>query len=410
MQPVRGTHDLLFADAKKHQFVIETARKIGERFAFDEIQTPIFEFSNVFTKTLGDASDIVSKEMYTFTDKGGDTLSLRPEGTAGVVRAFISNELKRQLPLKLFYQGPMFRYERPQKGRFRQFHQLGIELLGVENPQADIETISFAKILLDELAISDRTFLEINSIGDKESRANFRTLLVQYFSRYEKDLSEESIKRLKTNPLRILDSKDEKDIRISEGAPKFSDSLNQISRQKFDAISNGLSQLGIEFCINPKLVRGLDYYTDLVFEFKTASLGAQDAVLSGGRYDDLVAMMGGPQTPGVGWAAGIERLCLLTEKTSQDPRPIALIPLGENAERFCLKLSHELRASGFAIELAYAGNMSNRMKKATRANASHAVIVGDKELENKKFALKDLASGEQTEIAESDLVSRLKAR
>ena len=221
MQPVRGTHDLLFDDAKKHQFVIDVARSIGNRFGFDEIQTPIFEFSNVFSRTLGDTSDIVSKEMYTFTDKGGDQLSLRPEGTAGVVRSFISNELKRQLPLKFFYQGPMFRYERPQKGRFRQFHQLGIELLGVESTQSDIEVISYAHILLKELDILQSTYLEINSIGDKESRNAFRTRLVEYFSKYENELSEDSKRRLKLNPLRILDSKDPKDIGLSQNAPKI---------------------------------------------------------------------------------------------------------------------------------------------------------------------------------------------
>ncbi len=408
MQPVRGTHDLLFDDAKKHQFVVDVARSIGNRFGFDEIQTPIFEFSNVFSRTLGDTSDIVSKEMYTFTDKGGDQLSLRPEGTAGVVRSFISNELKRQLPLKFFYQGPMFRYERPQKGRFRQFHQLGIELLGVESTQSDIEVISYANILLKELDVLHSTYLEINSIGDKESRNAFRTRLVDYFSQYENELSEDSKRRLKLNPLRILDSKDTKDIGLSQNAPKFEDSLNDISKSKFAEIRNGLEALGISYQLNSKLVRGLDYYNHLVFEFKTNALGAQDAVLSGGRYDDLVEMMGGSATPGVGWAAGIERLCLLTLKNSSRPRPIALIPMGEKAEKYAVKLAHDLRTLGVPVEAAYAGNMSNRMKKATRVNSEYAVIIGDQELESKQLGFKNLDTGEQSKITESELLSRFK--
>jgi histidyl-tRNA synthetase len=408
LQPVRGTHDLLFDDAKKHQFVVDVARSIGNRFGFDEIQTPIFEFSNVFSRTLGDTSDIVSKEMYTFTDKGGDQLSLRPEGTAGVVRSFISNELKRQLPLKFFYQGPMFRYERPQKGRFRQFHQLGIELLGVESTQSDIEVISYANILLKELDVLHSTYLEINSIGDKESRNAFRTRLVDYFSQYENELSEDSKRRLKLNPLRILDSKDTKDIGLSQNAPKFEDSLNDISKSKFAEIRNGLEALGISYQLNSKLVRGLDYYNHLVFEFKTNALGAQDAVLSGGRYDDLVEMMGGSATPGVGWAAGIERLCLLTLKNSSRPRPIALIPMGEKAEKYAVKLAHDLRTLGVPVEAAYAGNMSNRMKKATRVNSEYAVIIGDQELESKQLGFKNLDTGEQSKITESELLSRFK--
>ena len=407
LQPVRGTHDLLFDDAKKHEFVIQKARQIGERFGFSEIHTPIFEFSNVFTKTLGDTSDIVSKEMYTFTDKGGDQLSLRPEGTAGVVRSFISNELKRQLPLKFFYQGPMFRYERPQKGRFRQFHQIGVELLGVESSTSDLEVISCAQILLNELEISKLTQLEINSIGDKESRLLYRQKLIDYFKKFEASLSEDSQKRLQVNPLRILDSKDKNDIEICQKAPVFSDSLNEISKKKFDEIQNGLIQMGVTYTINTKLVRGLDYYNHLVFEFKTSALGAQDAVLSGGRYDGLVEMMGGDATPGVGWAAGLERLCLLTQLNSPAVRPVALIPIGEKAELYCNQLAHDMRSKGLVVELAYSGNLSNRMKKATRALSRFAIIIGDQELDSQLFGFKDLDSGEQTKLSPDQIQSRL---
>ncbi len=408
LQPVRGTHDFLFEDARKFDLVVQKTREIGLRFGFDEIQTPIFEFANVFDRTLGDTSDIVSKEMYTFTDKGGDALSLRPEGTAGVVRAFISNELKRQLPVKFFYQGPMFRYERPQKGRFRQFHQVGIELLGTESSQADIETVSYGEILLKELGVIEKCYLEINSIGDKSSRDQYRATLTDYYSKWQSGLSEDSQKRLATNPLRILDSKDRKDIEINSTAPKFSNSLNAESKEKFSKICEGLTALGVAYKVNDKLVRGLDYYTHLVFEFKTNALGAQDAVLSGGRYDGLVEVMGGDPTPGVGWAAGIERLSLLMETLPPKIRPASLIPMGDAAEQFCLILAHELRAQGLPVDVAYGGNMSNRMKKAARVGAKIAVIIGDQEMQSGELAIKNLDTGEQSKVSKTEIVSRIR--
>lgn len=407
LQPVRGTHDLLFDEARKYEYVVQTARQLTARYGFEEIQTPIFEFANVFNRTLGDTSDIVSKEMYTFKDKGDDLLCLRPEGTAGIVRAFISNELKRQLPLKFFSAGPMFRYERPQKGRYRQFHQLGVELLGVDTPQADIEVISQAAMLLGKLGIADLATLEINSIGDKDSRDFYRATLVAYYKSHEARLSEDSKKRLATNPLRILDSKDKNDIEINAGAPKLTEYLNDVSQAKFKAVQAGLEALGIPFVVNPSLVRGLDYYCHTVFEFRTTHLGAQDAILSGGRYDGLVELMGGDPTPGVGYAAGIERLCLLLKSFPGAQRPISLIPLGEAAEKYCLKLSHQLRSEGANVDLAYGGNMSNRMKKATRANARYAVIVGENELKNGQLGFKNLDTGEQSTLSEADLLRRL---
>lgn len=409
LQPARGTHDLIFDQAKKHEFVIQTARHLSSLYGFSEIHTPIFEFTSVFSKTLGDVSDIVTKEMYTFTDKGGDSITLRPEGTAGVVRAFLSNELKRELPLRFFYQGPMFRYERPQKGRFRQFHQIGVELLGVESTQSDIEVLSLAKHTLASLDILQLCELEINSIGDKESRNTYRQKLVEYFKKYESDLSEDSQKRLNLNPMRILDSKDKKDIEIAAQAPLFENSLNSASKTKFDDIQKKLSSLNINYKLNPKLVRGLDYYSHLVFEFKTQALGAQDAVLSGGRYDSLVEMMGGDPTPGVGWAAGVERLCLLTQKTKEQKRPLALIPIGETAENYCLSLAHQLRGLEIPIEMAYSGNLSNRMKKAVRVNCSHALIVGESELSQNKVAIKTLDTGDSITIEQNQIETHLNA-
>jgi histidyl-tRNA synthetase len=407
MQPVRGTHDLISSNMLRHRYIVDTALSISKRYGFEEIKTPVFEFTHVFARTLGDASDIVSKEMYSFVDKGGESLSLRPEGTASVVRALISEGLSQHLPLKYFYEGPMFRYERPQKGRYRQFYQIGIELLGVESNEADIEVISLAEQLLLKLKVHDKATLEINSIGDKDSRDQYRKVLVEYYKKHESLLSEDSQKRLLQNPLRILDSKDKKDIEINLKAPKLTDHLNSLSLQKFEAIQKALTGLGIKFKINSQLVRGLDYYSHLVFEYRTIALGSQDAILSGGRYDGLAETMGGPKTPAIGWAAGIERLALLMNEDPSLTRPIALIPLGESAETHCRELAHSLRGSGFYIDMAYAGNMSNRMKKAAKNNAFAALIVGDNEIAKKEYTLKLLDSGVQHTVKQSDLTKKL---
>jgi histidyl-tRNA synthetase len=408
MQPVRGAHDLLPEDMRRYRHILAAAQSLAVRFGFGEIKTPIFEFSHVFSRTLGDASDIVTKETYTFTDKGGETLSLRPEGTASIIRAFISEGLQQQLPLKLFYEGPMFRYERPQKGRYRQFYQIGVELLGVESVEADVEVVSFAHHLLKALGVLDKTELQINSIGDKESRAQYREALVEYFKKHESSLSEESRKRLVVNPLRILDSKDKGDAAVTAQAPQLTDYLNADSKAKFDEIQQSLTNLGIVYRVNPLLVRGLDYYCHLVFEFRTSALGSQDAVLAGGRYDGLSEMMGGPATPSVGWASGVERLSLLMGEIAKANRPVTLVPLGDAAEKACRKLAHDLRGQGFAMDLAYGGNMSNRMKKAARQNARAAIIIGDNELAAKTFTFKDLDTGAQLAVREADLPAKLR--
>lgn len=407
MQPVRGTHDLFDDNMLRYRHVVNTAQRLSEKYGFGEIKTPIFEFSHVFARTLGDASDIVTKEMYTFTDKGGDMISLRPEGTASVIRALISNGLAQNMPLKYFYEGPMFRYERPQKGRYRQFYQLGVELIGTDNADADIEVVSLAYRLLESLQLLSKVTLEINSIGDKESRDSYRAELVRYYKQHESELSADSLKRLSVNPMRILDSKDPKDAVVNAAAPRLTDYLNATSKEKFDKIKASLTALGIAYTVNPQLVRGLDYYCHLVFEFRTTALGAQDAVLSGGRYDGLSEMMGGPKAPAVGWAAGVERLCLLLEQSPAVPRPISIIPLGEAAERYALQLAHDLRGAGMFIDMAYGGNMSNRMKKATKAKAIAALIIGDNELQSKNFSLKTLDSGVQETVSEAQLKPRL---
>ena len=409
LQPARGTQDLLPEAARRHRQVSETARRISELYGFSEIATPIFEFTEVFARPIGEHTDIVAKEMYTFTDRGGEDVTLRPENTAGVVRAVLSNGLTQSTPLKFFYSGPMFRYERPQKGRFRQFHQIGVELLGVPQPQADIEVIALGQRILRELGIGDRVVLELNTLGDPESRAAYRSALVAYFGSRQSELSEDSRRRLESNPLRILDSKDPGDIRINADAPTFRDFLNIGSRDFFLDVRAGLDRLGIRYKMNPRLVRGLDYYTHTVFEFVTTDLGAQGTVLAGGRYDGLVEMMGGPAMAGVGWAAGIERLALLIEEPSKPARPIALVPVGIGSEGQLLEIAEHLRDAGLTIDFGYAGNLQRRMRRADRIGARAAVLLGDDEIVRGAVTVRDLDSGAQAAVPLADLAARLKA-
>jgi histidyl-tRNA synthetase len=407
LQPVRGTHDLLPEEMRRHRRVTETAREVAERFGYLEIETPIFEFSEVFKRTLGDTSDIVTKEMYSFTDRGGEGLTLRPEATAGIARAFISGGLAQLLPLKFFCHGPMFRYERPQKGRLRQFHQIDIELLGVKEPAGDVEVIATGHAILEALGIAPQVVLELNSLGDAESRQAYRTELVRYFTGHRDKLSPDSRDRLERNPLRILDSKDEGDRRIVAEAPLFGDYLNQASRDFFAAVTGGLDALGIPYRVSPRLVRGLDYYCHTAFEFVTETLGAQGTVMAGGRYDGLIGTMGGPSTPGVGWASGIERLAMMLEAPPPARRPIAVVPVGEQAQAPALKLAHDLRKSGFAVELGYGGNVSKRMKRANRLNASVALLLGEDELKGGVVTFRDLDHGSQETVALDALKDRL---
>lgn len=398
LQPARGTQDLLPEAARRHRRVSEAARECAALYGFAEIATPIFEFTEVFSRPIGEHTDIVSKEMYTFTDRGGEEVTLRPENTAGVVRAVLSNSLTQSTPLKFFYSGPMFRYERPQKGRFRQFHQIGAELLGVAQPQADIEVIALGQRILNRLGIARNVVLELNTLGDPESRIAYREALVAYFSDRRTDLSEDSRRRLEANPLRILDSKDAGDIRINAQAPPFDDYLNQPSKDFFARVRDGLDRVGITHRLNPRLVRGLDYYTHTVFEFVTTDLGSQGTVLAGGRYDGLVELMGGPSMPSVGWAAGIERLALLIDEPPAPARPVAVIPIGQEAEPMALIIGELLRNYGFVTETGYSGNVSRRMRYANRRNARAAVLIGEDERSRNVVRLRDLDSGVESDV------------
>jgi histidyl-tRNA synthetase len=400
---------------RRHRAVVETARAVAERYGFQEMATPIFEFTEVFKRTLGDTSDIVTKEMYTFVmggekaakDEEGASITLRPENTAGVARAFISGGLAQQVPLKVFYAGPMFRHERPQKGRQRQFHQTGVELIGVPQPLADVEVIACGAHILEALGLADAVTLELNTLGDPESRTAYRAALVDYFSSHSEALSEDSRDRLTRNPLRILDSKDEDDRRLVAGAPLFDDYLNSESRDFFAAVREGLESIGIAYSLNPRLVRGLDYYCHTAFEFTTDRLGAQSAVMAGGRYDGLIETMGGPATPGVGWASGVERLAMLLAKAPAAPRPIVVVPVGEAAQATALKVLQELRHAGHVVEMGYSGNLKKRLQRANKMNARAALLFGDEELAAGSATLRDLDSGEQELVSLDRLAEHL---
>lgn len=407
IQSVRGTYDLYGIAKKKTKKVTKTASEVVEKYGFEEIETPIFEFTEVFSRNLGDTSDIVTKEMYCFTDRGGESLTLRPEGTAGVVRSFISEGMQQNLPVKLYYNGPMFRYERPQKGRQRQFTQFGVEMLGVETPQADIEVIAMAYEFLEKLGLEGAVTVEINSLGDKESRDAYREKLVAYLKQNYDKLSEDSKNRLEKNPLRVLDSKEECDKEVVANAPLYADSLNQTSADFFAQVLNGLDVLGIKYRVNNRLVRGLDYYSHTVFELTTDKLGAQGTVLAGGRYDGLVAQMGGSDVAGIGWACGVERLSMLLEKGIDDVRPIAVIEVGDDVKDTALKVAYNLRKAGFKVEHSYSGNLKKRMIKANKANACKAVILGSDELSQGKVTVKDLDLGTQNLVDIDNLIKEI---
>ena len=407
LQPVRGSHDHLPEDARRYRAVVERARDAVALYGYREMATPIFEFSEVFRRTLGDTSDVVTKEMYSFEDRGGEQITLRPEATAAIARAFISGGLAQNLPLKFFTSGPMFRYERPQKGRLRQFHQIDIELLGIPEPEGDVEIIAAGARVLSALGVLDKTVLELNTLGDSESRTAYRTALVGYLEGFKDRLSKDSLARLTLNPLRILDSKDQGDRDIIADAPKYSDYLTPEARDFFARVRDGLEAIGIAYQLNPRLVRGLDYYCHTAFEFTTTALGAQGTVIGGGRYDGLIEIMGGPPTPGTGWAGGVERLAELAQLAFDPPRPVAIVPIGDEAGRKARGIAERLRDAGFTVELGFGGNLKKRMKQANKIAAAAALLIGEDELARNAATLRDLDSGEQSEVALDQLEAAL---
>jgi histidyl-tRNA synthetase len=412
-QPARGTHDLIGEAHRRHHHVIDTARRIASLYGFEEWATPIFEDTRVFSRSLGDTSDVVTKEMYTFTDRGGESVTLRPENTAGVCRALVSNGLTQSnLPRKVFYAGPMFRYERPQKGRYRQFHQIGIEILGAPEPLADAEAMACGWHIQQSLGIADGTALEVNTLGDRPSRDAFRAALQAYFAEHRDRLSEDSRLRLERNPLRILDSKDEGDRTLAQGAPQIRDHLTPEAAAFYAELLRHLQAFRVPFRENPRIVRGLDYYNHTAFEFVTDRLGAQGTVMGGGRYDGLVEAMGGPPTPSVGWAAGVERLAMLLEETGLTPpaaRPVAIVPVDDAAEPAALSILQMLRQAGIAAEIAFRGNLRRRMERANRISARAAVILGPDEIAEGVVQLRELDTGTQHRVPVAEVAALLSA-
>ena len=405
---IRGTQDMLGETADRFAYVAATFDRIRRLYAFQRIEVPVFEATAVFARSLGETTDVVSKEMYSFEDRGGDSLTLRPEFTAGIARAYLTEGWQQYAPLKLATHGPLFRYERPQKGRFRQFHQLDAEIIGAAEPAADVELLVFADQLLKELGVADGVTLQLNTLGDAETRDAWRTALIEHFSANRDVLSQDSLDRLERNPMRILDSKDPRDRPVADTAPSIDDYLSAEAADFFAAVTAGLDAAGVAWTRNGGLVRGLDYYRHTAFEFVTDRLGAQGTVLGGGRYDGLMAALGGPETPAVGWAAGIERLAMLIDTPAPEAIDVAVVPMGAAAEAAAQGIVADLRRGGIACDMAYKGNMKKRMARANARGARLAVIVGDDELARGVAAVKDLASGTQSEVALAQLVQAIR--
>ena len=376
-QPVRGTQDMLGDFADRFALVVETFERVRRLYGFKRIEVPVIEPTAVFARSLGETTDVVSKEMYSFDDRGGESVTLRPEFTAGIARAYITNGWQQFAPLKVATHGPLFRYERPQKGRYRQFHQLDAEVLGSDSPLADAELLVFADQLLKELGISEGVTLTLNTLGDAESRDAWRAALVEHFEAHRGDLSEDSLARLDKNPLRILDSKDPKDRPVADSAPDIDAFLTSEAQDFFGAVTVALDAAGVAWERNARLVRGLDYYRHTAFEFVTDRLGAQGTVLGGGRYDGLIEALGGPPTAAVGWAAGIERLAMLLADDAIDNRLDAVIAVEDDSElAFATKALAALRAGGFSSEIVATGSPRKRFDKAAKIPARALISVG----------------------------------
>jgi histidyl-tRNA synthetase len=398
-QRIRGTQDIWGEESDRFQAVVAAFDRVRRLYAFQRVETPVFEATEVFARSIGETTDIVSKEMYTFPDRGGDMLTLRPEFTAGLCRAYLSEGWQQHAPLKLATHGPVFRYERPQKGRFRQFHQLDAEIIGTDAPAADVELLVLADQLLRELGISDGVTLQLNTLGDAATRDAWRAALVEHFEGNRADLSEDSLARLDKNPLRILDSKAPQDRPIADSAPGIDDFLTPEAADFFASVTGGLDAAGVAWTRNARLVRGLDYYRHTAFEFVTDRLGAQGTVLAGGRYDGLIESLGGPPTPAVGWAAGIERLAMMIEAPAKEKPDLVIAPVGERAQQYATMLIAALRRSDIPTEMAFSGNLKKRLAKADAMGAWAVIIIGDQEIDRDELVLRHLASGVQVNVS-----------
>lgn len=411
IQAIKGVKDIVPTDMPVWQFIEATARALFEDFGFSEIRVPIFEYTELFARSIGTSTDIVEKEMYTFEDRDGRKITLRPEGTAGVVRAFIEHKLYADSPLaKLYYLGPMFRHERPQKGRYRQFYQIGVEALGTDHPHVDIEVLAMLHTLFGRLGITGLS-LQINSLGDGVCRGAYRDALKTYLKEKLPDLCADCRRRYDTNPLRVLDCKVDADKFVD--SPVMLDYLCGPCTSHFQAVESGLKKLGIPFEVNPRLVRGLDYYTRTTFELVMGHLGAQNTVAAGGRYDGLVKEIGGPATPGIGFAIGVERAVSLINAGAIKPRKpsVFIAALGEEAVALVMPVINGLRLSGVSVDTDYTGaSLKSQMKKADKSGADHTLIIGDQEIKNGKAILRDMQTKEQLELSLLGLEEELKQR
>ena len=402
IQAIRGMNDLLPEQSPAWQQVEAVIRRVAASYGYSEIRMPVLESTQLFKRSIGEVTDIVEKEMYTFDDRNGESVTLRPEGTAGCVRAGNQHGLLYNQIQRLWYMGPMFRYERPQKGRYRQFHQFGIETFGLESADADAEVILLSARLWREFGLADQVELQLNSLGSNEARANYRDALKAYLSDYESELDDDSKRRLESNPLRILDSKDEKTQKILEGAPSLSEYWDAESKEHFEQLTARLEAAGISYTLNERLVRGLDYYNRTVFEWVTTALGAQGTVCAGGRYDGLVEQLGGKATPAVGFAMGMERLVLLLQEQGKlTPRRVVdayLMPLGEEAELNAPRIAEQLRNELPELRLVShcgGGSMKKQMKKADKSGAQVALIIGADEIAQQLVTVKPLRTAEE---------------
>ena len=418
-QKPKGTADILPSDSKKWQFVEQTAQDVFESYNFHEIRTPIFESYDVFERSSGESSDVVSKEMYDFYDKGERHIALRPEGTAGVVRAYVENKLfgpEQVKPYKVYYHGPMFRYERPQSGRQRQFHQIGVEAFGSTSPQLDVEVMAMAEQLLSKLQINGMK-LVINSLGDAKTREDYHQALVDYLMPFEGELSEDSKRRLGTNPLRILDSKDQHDQEIVQNAPTILDFLTPESEAHFEAVKDGLSALGIDFDVDHTMVRGLDYYTDTIFEIMVTSPAFNNSemtVIAGGRYDGLVKEFGGPEEAGIGFGIGVERLLLLLAQDNDEVTPAPLdcyvVKTSDNVTTPAFEILQSIRRAGFSADQDYLDRkVKAQFKTADRLQARFVITVGESELAQQQVPIKNMATGVQVDVPVEEIKHDFKA-
>ena len=394
---IRGMHDLIGEDFLSQKEIIKVFEATACNFNFKPIETPIMEFNEVFSRTLGLSSDVVMKEMYTFIDRSNDQLTLRPEGTAGIARAVISNGLTQNLPLKYFYYGPMFRYERPQKGRLRQFNQVGVEVYSKPGIEKDFEVIYLAANFLKNLNIIDNLILKINNLGNLEDRNNYQKVLKEYYLQHKSKLSEDSVIRLEKNPLRILDSKSPVDIEINKYVPNISDVLSEQSKKNFIKLKNILTDFNILYEEDPFLVRGLDYYSNTIFEF-TLKKASKFAVLAGGNYDNLVAELGGPNLSGTGWAAGLERLVDLVKLKNQKSKIILIIPMQSEFLNTAYKIREKFLHSKYSTEIYIDKNLKKSLKYANKIEAHYAIIIGEEEVKKEVYTVKNLSTGLQNAV------------